>query len=70
MCEALTYLSDNIFSRFVTKLYKQIVGIPISTNCASLIPDLFLFCYGRDFMASLMIKKEKLFKHLTLHLKI
>ena len=58
MCEALTYLLENIFIRFGTKLYRQIVGIPMGTNCASLIADLFLFCYERDFMASLSYNKE------------
>ena len=39
--------------RFGTKLYRQIVGIPMGTNCAPLVADLFLFCYERDFMTSL-----------------
>ena len=41
---------DNIYIRFGTKLYRQIVGIPMGTNCASLVADLFLYCYERDFM--------------------
>ena len=45
MCEALIYLLDNIYIRFGTKLCRQIVGIPIGTNCAPLVADLFLFCY-------------------------
>ena len=54
MCEALTFLLDNINIRFGSKLYRQIVGIPMGTNCAPLIDDLFfLFCYERDFMLSL-----------------
>ena len=53
MCEALTCLLDNILIRFGAKLYRQIVGIPMGTNYAPLIADLFLFCYERDFMASL-----------------
>ena len=53
MCDALHYLLDNIFIRFGLKLYRQIVGIPMSTNCAPLVADLFLFCYERDFMLSL-----------------
>ena len=44
---------DNIFITFGSKLYKQIVGIPTDTNCASLVADLFLLCYERDFMLSL-----------------
>ena len=53
MCDALHYLLDNIFIRFGSKLYRQIVGIPMGTNCAPLVADLFLFCYKRDFMVSL-----------------
>ena len=58
MCEDLTYLLDNVFIRFGTKLYRQIVGIPMGTNCAPPIAYLFLFCYERDFKASLSYNKE------------
>ena len=46
---------DNIYIRFGTKLYRQIVGIPMGTNCAPLVADFFLFCYmyERDFMKDL-----------------
>ena len=53
MCEALTFLLDNIYIRFGSILYRQIVAIPMSTNCAPLKADLFLFCYETDFMLSL-----------------
>ena len=53
MCDALHYLLDNIFIRFGSKLYRQIVGIPIGTNCDPLVADLYLFCYERAFMLSL-----------------
>ena len=43
----------NIFIRFGTKLYRQTIGIPMGTNCAPLVADLFLFCYERVFMKSL-----------------
>ena len=39
--------------RFGSKLYRQTVGIPMRTNCASLVADLVLFCYERNFMLSL-----------------
>ena len=59
MCEAFTYLLDNIFIRFGTKLYRQIVNNNrMGTNCAPLIADLFLFCYERAFMVSLSSNKE------------
>ena len=40
MCDALHYLLDDIFIRFGSKLYRQIVGIPMGTNCAPLVADL------------------------------
>ena len=58
VCDALTFLLDNIFIRFGTKLYRQVVGIPMGTNCASLVADLFLFSYQRDFMMSLSDDKQ------------
>ena len=53
VCDALSFLLDNIYIGFGTKLYRQIVGIPMGTNCAPLVADLFLFCYERDFMKNL-----------------
>ena len=58
VCEALTFLLDNIYIRFYTKLFRQIVGIPMGTNCAPLVADLFLFCYERDFMVSLSVENQ------------
>ena len=58
VCEALIHLLDNIYIRFGTKLYRQIVGIPMGTNCAPVVADLFLFCYERDFMTSLSDVKQ------------
>ena len=54
----LTFLLDNIFIRFDTMLYRQIVGIPMDTYCAPLVADVFLFCYERDFMTSLSNDKQ------------
>ena len=54
-CEALIFLLDNIYIRFGIKL---IVGIPMGTNCAPLVADLFVFCYERDFMMSLSANKD------------
>ena len=48
----------NIFVLFGTKLYRQVVWIPMGTNCAPLVAELFLFCYERDFMMSLSYDKQ------------
>ena len=43
MCNGLHYLLVNIFVRFASKLYRQIVGISMGTNCAPLVTD--FVCY-------------------------
>ena len=53
VCDILLFLFDDIYIRSGTKLYRHIVGIPMGTNCALLVADLFLFCYERDFMKDL-----------------
>ena len=58
MCEALTFLLDNIYIRFGIKLFRQIVGIPMGTNCVPLVADLFLFCYEREFIMSLSVENQ------------
>ena len=37
---------------------KIIVGIHKGTNCATLVADLFLFCYERDLMLSLSVANQ------------
>ena len=50
MCEALTYLLDNIFIRFGTKLHRQIIGIPMGNNCAPLTAVFFGFFFFGFFL--------------------
>ena len=52
-------MSDNIFFiQFGTKLYRQVVGISMGTNCASLFIDFFFFCYEKDILMSLFDDKQ------------
>ena len=56
-----------MFIRFGSKLYNQLVGITMGTNCAPFVADLFLFYYERDFMLSLCeIIKQMLLKLIPL----
>ena len=56
--EAFTFLMEHIYVQFGDMVYQQIVGIPMGTNCAPLIADLFLYCYERDFMSNLQKSKR------------
>ena len=58
ICEAFTFLMENIYVQFDGMVYQQIVGIPMGTNCTPLIADLFLYCYERDFMSDLHRSKR------------
>ena len=53
VCESLVFLLDNIFVRYGSTVYRQVIGIPMGTNCAPLVADLFLYCFESDFMMSL-----------------
>ena len=33
-----------------TKIFQQVIGIPIGTDCAPLVADLFLFSFEFEFM--------------------
>ena len=52
------FCGTTFFIQFGTKLYRQVVWIPMGTNCAPLVADLFLFCYERDFNMSLSDDKQ------------
>ena len=45
------------FIRFGTKLYRQVVVIPMGTNCAPLNADSFLLFYEKDVMMSIYDKQ-------------
>jgi hypothetical protein len=41
------------------RVFQQTVGIPMGTNCAPLLADLFLYSYEADFIHGLLKKNEK-----------
>ena len=55
----LEFLIDNIFVMFGGRVFQQTVGIPMGTNCAPLLADLFLYSYEADFIQGFLNKNEK-----------
>ena len=55
----LEFLVDNIFVVFGGKVFQQIVGIPMGTNCAPLLADIFLYSYEAEFIQSLLSTGRK-----------
>ena len=58
----LDFLIDNIFVECGGVIFQQVIGIPMGTNCAPLLADLFLYSYEAEFIQTL-IKSGK--RHLT-----
>jgi hypothetical protein len=54
----LEFLIDNIFVSFGRTLFQQVVGIPMGTNCAPLLADLFLYSYESEFLQKLVKDKK------------
>ena len=48
-CDALHCLLDNIFIQFGSNLCRQVVCIPVDTNCAPLVAGMFCFVVREAF---------------------
>ena len=58
ICKMVEFLVDNIHVRFVGQLFRQMVGIPMGTNCAPLLADLLFYSYENEFLDK-FIKERK-----------
>ena len=67
ICKMTKFLVDSIYVRFGGQLFRQTVGIPMGTNCAALLADLFLCSYENEFLDKLIKEgKRKLARKLNL----
>ena len=55
----LNFLIDNIFVVFGGIVFQQTIGIPMGTNCAPLLADLFLYSYEAEYIQHLISNKQK-----------
>ena len=54
LCLAIDFLIDNIYVRFGSSVFRQLIGIPMGTNSAPLLADLFLHTFEYDFIVKTM----------------
>ena len=54
ICKMIEFLIDNIFVQFGGRLFRQVIGIPMGTNCAPLLADLFLYPYDNEFLDNMI----------------
>ena len=63
----IEFLVDNVYVRFGGQLFRQMVGIPMGTNCASLLSNSFLYSFENEFSDKLMKEgKRKLARKFNL----
>ena len=59
----LKFLVDNIFSwSSGGKVFQQIVGIPMGTNCGPFLADIFLYSYEAESIQSLLFGWKETFR--------
>ena len=46
----IDFLIDSMFVLFCGRMFQQTIGIPMGTNCAPLLADLFLHAYEADVL--------------------
>ena len=54
ICKMIEFLIDNIFVQFGGRLFRRVVGVPVGTNCAPLLADLFLYSYENEFLDNMI----------------
>ena len=54
LVECTEYLIDNVYIKVGNSVYRQTIGIPMGTDCAPQLANLFLFHYEYLYMKNLM----------------
>ena len=54
ICKMIEFLIDNTFVQFGGHRFRQMTGIPVGTNCAPLLVDLFLYWYENEFLDNII----------------
>ena len=50
LIEMINFLIDNVYVTCGDSLFRQVIGIPMGTDCASFLANLFLYSYEHDWM--------------------
>ena len=50
ICKTIAFLIDDIFVQFEGRLFRQVIGNPMTTNCAPFHADLFLYSHENELI--------------------
>ena len=62
LVEQIKFLVDNIYIQVGNRIFKETIGIPMGTDCALLLANLFLFYYEYQFMKDKLKQNNQLAK--------
>ena len=54
LIEAINIIIDNSYIKFNSRIYRQIMGIPMGTNCAPHLANIFLHIYEKLFIIGML----------------
>ena len=58
LIEAVEIVIDNSYTIYKNLIYRQVVGIPMGTNCAPHLANIFLFMFERTYINNLVNSKQ------------
>ena len=58
LIDMITWLIDNTYVTVGNSVFRQVIGIPMGTDCAPYLANLFLFSYEFDFLTSTLKQKD------------
>ena len=54
----LTYLLDNLYIKYFNQIFKQLIGVPMGSDCGPDLANLFLFAYEYQYVLGLINKGD------------
>ena len=54
LIQAVNFIIDNSYITFKGLVYKQIIGIPMGTNCAPHLANIYLHVYEYKYLCKLV----------------
>ena len=58
LIDAVLYIIDNSYISYHGHIYRQIIGIPMGTNCAPFIANIYLHTFEYEYIKKLVSKGE------------
>ena len=68
LVELTEYLIDNVYVKAGNRVYRQTIGIPMGTDCAPQLANLYLFHHEYMYMYMRALMESNLHVHVHVHM--